>query len=108
MVDWIWLIICLFCAMIFIIIGIYAIKSKKPMHFWSGSTVSPSEIRDIPKYNKANGIMWILYSSIFVLSGILGFIGEMMLATALMLIGCVAGIPVLIIAYNKIYKKYKA
>ena len=73
-------------------IGIYAWKRKKPMWFWSGTTVSENEINDIPAYNKANGIMWICYSLIFWLST---------------MAGCLAGTPVLIIAYRGIYKKYK-
>ena len=45
-------------SLLFTGIGIYAWKRKKPMWFWSGSTVKESEISDIAAYNKANGIMW--------------------------------------------------
>lgn len=41
------------CALAFIAIGIYVLKRKTPMHFWSGTTVKVEEISDIKAYNKA-------------------------------------------------------
>lgn len=35
-----------FCASIFIVIGIYALKKKTPMHFWAGTTVKSKEMDD--------------------------------------------------------------
>lgn len=32
------------------------------MWFWSVSPVEETEIADIPAYNRANGIMWIVFS----------------------------------------------
>lgn len=58
----IWFVIMIPCSAIFTGIGIYAWKRKKPMWFWSGSSVKESEIRDIKAYNRANGIMWMIYS----------------------------------------------
>ena len=48
----IWLIIMIPVSLLFTGIGIYAWKRKKPMWFWSGSTVKESEISDIAAYNK--------------------------------------------------------
>ena len=102
----IWFVIMIPLSAFFTIIGIYAIKRKKPMWFWSGSEVKESEITDIPKYNRANGIMWIVFSLGFWISTFIGifkveFAGPMVAAT------CLIGIPFLIIAYNHIYNKYK-
>ncbi|HHW71347.1 MAG TPA: hypothetical protein GX392_08475 [Clostridiales bacterium] len=75
MAEYIWAIICWLCASVFIGIGIiYAIKSEKPIHFWVGSTVDKSELSNIPKYNKANAFMWIVYGLTFVIIGIIGFV----------------------------------
>ena len=52
----VWLVIMILVSALFTGIGIYAWKRKKPMWFWSGSTVRESEITDIPAYNRANGI----------------------------------------------------
>lgn len=107
MAEWLWLILSLLCAMLFIGIGIYAIRAKKPIHFWAGSPVRSEEIRDIPAYNKANGIMWILFGAVFVLVGMIGFTGQIGLAALFMGVVCIGGVPVLILAYQNIYKKYK-
>ena len=102
----IWLLIMMPCSMLITGIGIYAWKRKKPMWFWSETTVSENEINDIPAYNKANGIMWICYSLIFWLSTFIGF-ASMKAAAWFLMAGCLAGTPVLIIAYRVIYKKCK-
>ena len=88
-------------------IGVYAWKREKPMWFWSGTTVSEEEITDVRAYNRANGIMWIAFSAVFWLSAVLGFM-QIKAAPVIMLAGCFAGIPALVIAYGLIYKKYRA
>ena len=95
------------CAALFTGIGIYAMRRKKPMHFYAGSEVKPWQIRDIPAYNRANGWMWIGYSLGFWASAILGLI-NVPAAGILVMVVCVLGIPGLVITYNRIYKKYKA
>ena len=47
MENLVFLIIMIPCAAAFTGIGVYAMKRKKPMWFWSGSEVKPYEIRDI-------------------------------------------------------------
>ena len=68
----IWLIIMVPVSMLFTGIGVYAWKRKKPMWFWSGSTVKESEISNIAAYNRANGIMWLVFSLVMWISTILG------------------------------------
>jgi maltodextrin utilization protein YvdJ len=90
-------------TIIFIGLGVYALKRKTPMHFWAGSTVSSEEISDIKGYNKANGIMWICYGLSFLLIPILGeSIGDITLAIL---------VPIMVVAlmltYKVIYNKYK-
>ena len=102
----IWLIVMLPISVFFTVYGIYAWRRKKPMWFWSGSTVRESEISDIPAYNKANGIMWIVYSLVFWAGSVLGLF-EIGIAGIVVAVGCLAGIPVLVLVYRKIYAKYK-
>lgn len=102
----VWLVIMIPVSALFTGIGIYAWKRKKPMWFWSGSTVSEDEITDIPAYNRANGIMWICYSLVFWISTIMGLF-ELAAAGIVLIAGCLCGFPLLIIAYGRIYKKYK-
>ena len=103
----IWLVIMIPLATLFSGIGIYAWKRKKPMWFWSGSTVDEKDITDVPAYNRANGIMWLCYSAVFWIAAILGIFRQE-LAGVFLAVGCLAGIPVLVIAYRKIFEKYKA
>ena len=95
-----------FCALSFFAIALWAFKRKTPMHFWSGSTVQPEEIADIPAYNRANGIMWMAYGASMMLAGVVGLF-NIGISAALVMIICLPGIGVLIFAYKRIYKKYR-
>ena len=77
------------------------------MWFWSGKTVKETEISDITAYNHANGIMWIVYSIIYWMAAFAG-IWNSIAALDLIIVGCVIGIPVLVVVYNRIYARYKA
>ena len=107
MENLVFLIIMIPCAAAFTGIGVYAMKRKKPMWFWSGSEVKPYEIRDIPAYNRANGWMWIGYALGFWAAAALSLL-NVPAAGLLVAVWCLGGIPVLVLGYNRIYKKYKA
>ena len=94
------------CSAVFTIIGIYAWNRKKPMWFWSGSTVKESEIADIPAYNRANGCMWIAFSLPLWLSTFLG-LSNGIAALILLALDGVIGLPALAVIYQRIYAKYK-
>jgi len=94
------------CAILFFSIGVYAMKLKKPMWFWSGSEVNPLEISNIKKYNRENGIMWQIYSLWYFASGI-AEIWSSIVALVFLILGCTVGVFILIASYNIIYKKYR-
>ena len=102
-----WLFIMAPCSAVFTAIGVYAYHRKKPMWFWSGSTVEESEIADIPAYNRANCRMWIIFSLPLWLSTLLGLWSEVA-ASILLTAGFVIGIPLLVAAYRRMYEKYRA
>ena len=93
-------------AAFFTCVGIFAWTRKKPMWFWSGSTVKESEITDVPAYNRANGIMWICFSLIYWGAAVLG-IFNVEAVGVLIGVGTLVGIVLLIVAYKKIYNKYR-
>ncbi|AQR95895.1 hypothetical protein [Clostridium saccharoperbutylacetonicum] len=99
--------ICCLCSLIFGVIALWAFKRKDPMHFWSGTTVRPEEITDIPSYNRANGLMWTIYTICMIVTGILSLF-SIITGVILLIILCVPGTVVLIVAYNRIYYKYKS
>jgi len=86
-------------------IGLYARRRKKPMWFYSGSEVKPWQIRDIPAYNRANGRMWIVFSLFFWAAAVLSLFNTPA-AGVLVAVACLLGIPGLVIAYRRIYRKY--
>ena len=88
-------------------IGAYAKRSEKPMAFWSGTEVAPSEITDVKAYNLENARMWKLYS-LWYFIGAAVEIWAPVIGTVLMVLGCTVGIVFLILDYNRIYKKYRA
>ena len=92
------------CAASFTALGVYAWKRKKPMWFYSGSEVKPWQIRDIPAYNRANGIMWLVFSLGFWAAAVLGLF-NVPAAGVLTMLTCLLGIPGLLIAYKRIYNK---
>lgn len=97
---------CWICGIFFLAFGQFARRYKKPVWFWSGSTVEPESITDIPAYNRANARMWSVFSLPFWISGLMSF-WWMVPAAVLLTVACLAGLPVLIVTYNKIFKKYK-
>lgn len=99
--------ICWLCSLSFGVIAIWAFKRKSPMHFWSGSTVRPEEITDIPAYNRANGLMWTVYTIFVAVAGILSLF-NILIGAILLVIICIPGTIILIIAYNRIYHKYRS
>ena len=86
----IWLVITIPCSLLFTGIGIYAWRRTKPIWFWSGSSVREEEIT----------------SAVFWISTIMG-IGSVSTAGIVLAVGCLGGLPLLVIAYNRIYRKYK-
>ena len=102
----IWLLIMIPCSALLTGLGIYAWRRKKPMWFWSGSTVKEEEISDVRAYNRANGIMWIAFSLPFWTAAIVG-IRNMKAAGIIILLGSVVGSLLLVLVYRSIYRKYR-
>ena len=102
----IWYITSFGCAVLFYCIGVFAAKREKPMWFWSGTEVKDYEILDVKKYNKENGIMWKLYSCWFIAAGVSRAFSPYV-AIAFFVFGFTVGMVILVLSYNRIYKKYK-
>ena len=99
----VWMVIMVPVSALFTGIGIYAMRRKKPMWFWSGTTVREEEIRDVAAYNRANGYMWIFFSLPLWVSTFMGLWEGLLLFVSVM-----AGMPFLVVCYGRIYKKYRA
>ena len=57
-------------GVLFIVMGIYEMNSKKakPFGFWANAEVGP--IEDVKGYNRALGILWCVYGVLFTLIGL--------------------------------------
>ena len=99
------------CAALFYGIGIWAGKRSAPMSFWSGTTVDPETVSDIPAYNRENGNMWKTFSLPFWITGISGLLSVFdmrfsVLALVMMLLACSGGVGWLLLRYKQICKRY--
>ena len=102
----------LLCAGTFYGIGVWAAGRKDPMHFYSGTTVDPGTISDIPAYNRENAKMWKTFSLPFWLSGFCAILSLFIpwlstVSIVLMVAGCTFGIGWLVWKYNSIFKRYQ-
>ena len=102
---------CFGCALTFFGIGIWAEKAKRPIHFWSGTSVDPEKVTDIPAYNHANAVMWKVYSLPYWIAGLVGcfgFLGDVfaIVSAVLLSLSCFPGIFLLFWRYRSIEKLY--
>ena len=94
----------LVCALVFLAISIYAFLSKKPINFWAGEKISVSQVTDVKMYNRANGIMWLVYGICWLIAAVIGLFSikvSVLIVTALSI-----GIVILVLIYLKIRKQY--
>jgi uncharacterized membrane protein YjjB (DUF3815 family) len=97
---------CWLCALIIGVCALWISKRRKPIHFFTGSTVEPEEVTDIPAYNRANALMWTIYAACFVVVGTLSFFNSIA-GLILMLVLFIPCIIPMYFFHKRIYKKYK-
>lgn len=97
-----------FCALLMIAIGVKQLRSEKPVGFYSGQKPpKPSEITDIPAWNRKHGWMWILYGVLIALSYVVGlFIENENVMPVLFSVCIVLPIPLMILYHRKLEKIY--
>ena len=90
-------------GVLFIVMGIYDMNSKKEktFGFWANAEVGP--IEDLKGYNRALGILWCVYGILFILIGlpllildeknsgliIIPVVGAMLISIGAMIVYCV-------------------
>lgn len=107
MERWILFAVCWLCGAIFLGIGLYAVRRKTPMNFWSGETVPSESVSDIPAYNRAMGKLWGGYGVVYWVAGPIGF-WHPIAGVVVMCVLSVIGAAALVLIYKKIIeKKYR-
>lgn len=93
------------CALLFVGIGIYDLRAKKQVGFWSN--FKEPEMRDVRGYNHAVGLLFLGFAAVFELIGVLlFFVGESALGL-LVILAVPAEVIALILIYLRIERKYK-
>ena len=102
----VWLICMIPLSAFFTGVGVFAMRRRKPMWFWAGSEVKEESLTDVRAYNRANGVMWLIFSAFYWAWTVLGvfYAG---IAGALVAATTLVGIPILITVYKRILKKYR-
>ena len=96
------------CAMFMFGIGLVQINSKKPVAFYSGEKPPMEEtVKDIEKWNRKHGIMWILYGITIVL----GIVGGVIVGDSPLLVVIYCGtlllpIVIMVLYHKKLVKDY--
>ena len=94
------------CAPVILIMALWIYKRRKPIHFFAGTSVEPSEITDVTAYNRANAKMWVCYAIWLIIVGILSIFSRT-IGLVLSVASLFPGVLFLYIPYKRIYNKYK-
>ncbi len=103
METFIWLAATLPLPLILFGLALFAWFRKTPMWFFSG--VPGPEVSDVRGFNRANAAIWACFSLPFFAAAGVGTVHRLA-AAAIILGGCLIGIPLTVFAYHKVCKKY--
>lgn len=96
-------------ALFMIGIGVFQLKSKKPVGFYSGEEPpKASELSDVDAWNKKHGSMWLIYGVIILLSYVVGMpLLDNIWCLIPMCGGVLVPVPVMIWYHRQLIRKYK-
>ena len=96
-------IVCIVMILTFAGFGLYSWRRKTPANFWAGEKIPDDAVSDVKKYNRANGLMWIIYGVLYLIPAVMSFfdLDSAGIAIAVITFG---GLPVLIFIYVKIIR----
>lgn len=97
-----------FCAILMLGIGIFQIRSKTPVGFYTGEKAPDAqEISDVKAWNRKHGMMFILYAVSLVLAWVCGLIiGSSPLRLIPFSVCLLLPIPLMILYHHKLVRKY--
>ena len=96
-------IVCIVMILTFAGFGLYSWRRRTPANFWSGEKIPSDAVSDVKKYNRANGLMWIIYGVLYLIPAIMSLcnVASAGIALAVLTFG---GLPILIFIYVKIIR----
>lgn len=85
----------------------YAWHRKRPMYFFIGVEISATRFKNVTKYNHGVAIIWFLYGSSILLTGVLHWLGHVNLSLKLAQSVPILGILCVILGHGLVYLKYR-
>lgn len=90
-------------------IGIFQLRSKTPVGFYSGERPpAQHELSDVAAWNRKHGIMWVVYGAVILMAFGAGcLMGDTVWSVAPMSGGVLVPIPLMVWYHKKLVKCYK-
>jgi len=82
-------------------------RMRKPFPFYTGVSIPPEMITDIPAYNRANGKMWTVYSGIHLIAGFLALLNST-LGFIIFGLLIIPGLIIMFPIHKRILSKFKS
>ena len=97
-------------AAIMVGIGVWNLKSKTPVTFYSGEKpMDPRELTDVEGWNRDHGRMWLTYGCLIALSAVIGFLlGDSLWCLIPYMGGVVVPLPLRVLYHHRLLKRYHA
>ncbi len=92
-------------SLIFVGIGIYDLRAKEVVGFWSNGKKPPVKEEDLKAYNRAVGILWIVYAVVLMLLGLPLLAGDNSPLIVITLLGTLAEVVGLMAVYVLVIEK---
>jgi len=95
-------------ALIMIVVGVFQLKSKEPVGFYTGEKpLKREQVSDVVLWNKKHGMMWIFYGVGMILAYLIGWlIGDEKISFVIFMSEIFGAIPVMIFYHHWLKKKY--
>ena len=95
-------------AFIMIVVGVFQIKSKEPVGFYTfEKPLKREQVPDVEIWNKKHGKMWIGYGVGIILAYLIGLLIGDQVVSGILFMGFIFGaIPVMIFYHHWLKKKY--
>ncbi len=92
-------------SVIFIVIGIYDLRAKKVVGFWSNGKRPEVAPENTKAYNRAVGILWIVFAVVYILLGLPLLAGDDSPLIVITLLGSMVSIVALMAVYVLVIEK---
>lgn len=92
-------------SLIFVVIGVYDIRSDKVAGFWANAKRPEVAPEHVKAYNRAVGILWIGFAIIYILLGLPLLAGDNSPLIVITLLGSLLSVVVLMAVYVLVIEK---